>query len=672
LLRGYQIATRARLSKDVDFLLNDLDSLLELAGRPDSIGIVGACTIVTIYLFQVDPLRVLKYAVRAIKNADDIVLPDGKSVVIPDGKSLELLLVAVGSAAKTDTQIEGWLSALDELAPNHLRRMFDTESASELCCTICNGVWLRESDHTEPDWQGAMRELGRIENQARRLGIELLRIAAIRAQIIVEADYNRKLDVAVNLAKTALATSKENPKAEFLINEVLGHQYLYAQRFDDALEYLDRAARADVRSFPFLRMRCLLAAAQSSSHKNRLAAVEYCTRAAELARSEKGIPKQQVVVAFAEKAIACWYAGDRVAAFLNYEEVVRRLFECRSDNSKWRELFGLCGHVLGYFCSMSSTGNPPGAEFEYTVPQQGWFLVDRPRIAEMYDAQRDWSLAGQLTILAEALGLDEDACKWALEAVRIGRERNRPPAAESLLIYAVTQEILQERYGQALELALSSTLSMRIARIRSEGGNDAALDVAEYKQAEYVATIAGFLPIVFGLAKAWLSDPEKAHQSSMSLAESCRKIATSAARPDLWESAAKILEQSFQNDVRWQQLYEEGKAFSKRGDTSLQVICHLVSSLHAPPSTSFRLHASVLPYIEKQMSHYGMYRRIVLPFFRDFWLRSVEVDAFYYGTPSVLRGQLLLSARDLTKDKLKDFFQMIERGLGLTSNAEVG
>lgn len=92
----------------------------------------------------------------------------------------------------------------------------------------------------------------------------------------------------------------------------------------------------------------------------------------------------------------------------------------------------------------------------------------------MFDVGREWGLAAQLAYFAIALGRDEDAPRWALKAIESGRGGREEVLLSGLRMFAACQAILDDRYGEALDIALDAgtTIAAEYERWRNTSGHD--------------------------------------------------------------------------------------------------------------------------------------------------------------------------------------------------------
>jgi len=522
-----------------------------------------------------------------------------------------------------------------------------------------------------------------LESAAERLGSKLLWASSVRARIIVLSEYKGQLGEALNLANQAIAHLSGEVRSPFLIQEVVGRELVYAKRWSEALTWLDEALGWETDAFAFMRMQLLLTASQAASNTDVSKAIQYCERAVVLAETSEHIPNLQVVVALGEKAIAHWCAGDRVATYTCWDAAVERLLAAKSEDERWKKLFVICGHVSGYFVSVAHLGKPPQTDFEYKAPEPGMFLADYPAVICLYDPSRDWLIVAQLAMFAEAVGRDEDAARWALRAVEAGRGGYQEGISGALRLFAVGQAIIEDRYRDALEIAVdtSVTLSAEFAKQvskqaapQSQAGTklkpgEDQLE-APREQGEKHAAIMALIPIIFRMATRWLSDPEGVREDAANVADICIELANSSKSPDLWNSSGKLLNEIFATDASWLELSDRGNEFAAKGQTILHIICYMGAMMHSLPKHALKTQLAILPTLEAYLSHYGIFRRIVVPFVHAYWQNSLERSPFYFSAPGLLRDRLLGLAGVPPEAALKRSLREIRFSLGISPDEE--
>jgi len=665
-LRSLQIAVRFQLVKDYQWLLKDLDDLLAVADAKDAWGILGSCVTVVLSVGMNNASIGLKYLRNALRVVKVLEGPNGEPYKFPQNFRVTTLIWAVSAACNSGETVQEWLEVIGELSTADRKQFFDGRVSEEGCSAVCDGIWLNEDtskESSQRDWLKVLDLLRVIETRGRDWEAEELTTAAIRAQIIVYTDYVKNMDEAVRLAKFTLSQGDASALTKFLIGQVIGGALLNTAEPEKALEWLAPITDFSSLSFPRLRMLVALQAGAAVSTVDPRRAVEFANRGVEIARKDKRLRKLDIVIALAEKTLAVWNTGDRVSSFGYWEEALTRMLECEPRDAKWKRLFKLLGHASGYFCSMSAMGRPP--EPEYVAPTPGFFLIEREQLDELYDPQKDWFMPAQLAMFAEGVGRLDAASEWALRAVNLGRRLGGGDLTEGLVLYAIPKAIEEDRFGDALELALSGADALTKAYVAGTSETKRLPSEEEWRRAETKASGIGLVPAVFRLAKLWLSDREKFGSALLSVIDKCKDLEKRARTRGIWSRAGEAIEESFVDECDWHALYERATALERTGDPAARVIYFVGALLHATPADSLRLQLAVLPFLEETYGHYGIYRWSIIPFVRDFWLRNIESEAFRYSQPVAVRRRLVELNEKSQSHSEKEFLSEVSVGLGV-------
>jgi hypothetical protein len=683
LLRTHQCVAFLRRGKDAEYLLNDFDNLLSQAGQAQAFATTSGCALLALRLKDDQPSRANRYLSRALASGPSLTLPDGTTVTIPGDARLEHLLWATASAARTEADVQSWLSVLEGLSPDQLSRVFESEHAENGCVIFCDGVWLREAAKPaeEQQWAAVLGQLKMIEEAAARLGGLTLKACAVRAQIGLLAECVKDVDRALNLATQTLQSLGDGPIQRFLVMEIAGRECVYTERWRDAAEWLNQAVVLGGDAYPILRVDALIALSEAISHTvGAAAAVSPCEQAVQIARSTPDVPEIALVQALGENAIACWYAGDRGSAYRRVQECVERLLNSRSDKTIWKKAFMLAGHLCGYLSTVARFGKLPEGMTEYEPPRRGVFNTSNPDVAKLYDPNREWAIAGQVAIFAAALGNDEGAATWALRAVELGRTAQGGEISGLLKLYALTQAILDQRYLDALELAVEATAAVVSLATKPKDQQPASwasppktLSELSKSDAETVsvehALLMGFVPIVFGLARAWLSDSGSAAETADSVASRCRSMAQGTSSLEAWNRAADIVMRVFGKDASADELKELGEQFASIS-SSLHVACYLGAMLRVRPEHALKIQLAVLPFLERALEGHGVYRGIIVPFLRRFWENKVQQSPFYFREPSSTLELIKATGPLPAPLCVRQLLRGVALSLGLTLGAE--
>ena len=215
---------------------------------------------------------------------------------------------------------------------------------------------------------------------ASKVRFPLLHAAAIRTQIVILAECEKKIHEAVRRAEEALTESSTDDE-RFLLLEVTGRQLTYAARWDEGVKWLQDALALRATGFPIWERNVLITLSEGIGRLNVNDATNYTAKAVEVA--EKWILEpMQTAEALAEHSIALWFASDRVGALHALEKGVEILMTRELAAALWKKTFLLFLHVAGYFGAMAFSGSPPASSFE--TPRRGMFLATDNISEELY------------------------------------------------------------------------------------------------------------------------------------------------------------------------------------------------------------------------------------------------------------------------------------------------
>ena len=663
-LRAQQISVRRKLAKEFRYLLDDFEALFVSATGADGLGIVSGGLITAISMAQEEPTRANRYLIKVVRTLDALPSTDPLLADFPNYKEqTSSLFWLSASAIRSASELEQWFEALELLGSGQVEAVFQCDQAPEGCVNLCDKVWLAEDSKPAGarDWDVVLETLKKLESRAVRLGLSLLRTCSIRSQIVVLSEYKKQLHQANELALNTLQRIDGDIPAQFLINEALGRQFAYAADWKEAISFLQGALDLKTPLFPFLRVRALMTAAQAASELDREVAIRYCEAAVEFAREDEQLAEGQLLEALGEAGLVYWFAGDRKSAFRNWEEGVNRLLNTKVESDRWKLLFMLYGNIGAYFGFSGLTGKSPTATVAASTtivaaPRPGHFLAYYPQICQMYDPGREWSLIAALAFLADAVGEDTAAGKWALRALEAAQGTPGAEVSLPLRRYAMTQAIVDEEYLDALDMALDTAA----AAVGPPGITSAGAD------ADANALTSGLVPVLFRLATSWLHDKNDCRTIAASIADKCHKTAQVSVRRELWNTAANLTCEIFSESASWESLLEKGNSLAGAPREGLWLICYLGVILHSGPEAALNVQFATLPSLEAGLKLFGIYRRIVAPFVHAYWQSSVELKAFCFRAPTRTKERVTQLVDEPAEVSVKKLLSELASNLGVT------
>lgn len=666
-LRGLQIAARHRFAKPIGGLINDLENLVAQATDDEAwavfISAVHACPV----LAESNVVRANALLLSAIQRIATGRMPDGSPLEFPGEAKPELLVWSHVRGITTLDQLRNWLDTIAQFSPEQVERAFSDDIGQQGCVEVANRLWLLEADKPEEEreWATVLTALNYLDEQARRLGQDLLWACAVRARVVVLAEYLHDLDNALVVTREALARASFDPQVQFLIRECMGRQYVYAGRHREALGWLTEALAFHTTGFSLVRRDALLAASRGAGELDAASAIPYTRQAVQLVENSVEIPQTEMVKTLGELAVAEWLNGNLTETFQAIDRAAEVLLANKADTETWRDLFVIFGHVSGFLSMIAHTNVGPERTItgeQYLPPFRGIFQQARlTERAMRYDGRRDCFLFAQLALFAEAVGRDERVAVWASRGLEAARSANQAIVRSGLGLTTIPAFVIDGRYGEALEVGLDASAVQIALRRQEKAGldiltNEIDIDSAleslpndDREQAEYNAAIHALLPIAFHLQRRTLDQPGESRSDATEVIQLCRHIRETATDERFWYIAANILEQTFLGEMRGEELVEWGNGPELQPYSVLRILCYLGATLKRDISVRdvAQAHLAMMPTVYRLIAPpLAAYRRIVLPYLVEYWSTRFQRARGLFGSPQLL-GEALAEARQL-------------------------
>ena len=165
-----------------------------------------------------------------------------------------------------------------------------------------------------------------------------------------------------------------------------------------------------------------------------------------------------------ELAWAHWSLGDHVKAYGSMSGVIHGLLQSQEfAESRFREVLGKTGHVLGWMVSIEQSGAPPTHTLEgqpYAEPFPGFFSRPRPRIVEIPMPLHPSLLLTQLGMFAVACELDETAWNELSQAKNLAESQGLTYLQHFVDLQLADLAARNEGYREAFHLTLSGIRSL--------------------------------------------------------------------------------------------------------------------------------------------------------------------------------------------------------------------
>jgi len=621
-LRSMQIIVAAKLGRDIEPQLVLFDALLKEAGYAGW-GVAIASGTLAIHLVWNFSALANKYLVYALKEFPSARLPDGSSLPIGN-YPLEIMALMSAHTCKSDVDVDAWLATLRQFSKAQLQVLAASELAEDNVVIVCDGVWSRELQKPEQErnWTPVKAKLEDLEEAGKALDFPLLEAAAIRSRITVLAEFEGRIDDAMQVSEQALRVSVDGT-ARFLLLEVTGRQLVIADRKEEGRGFLTQALSCDGFREALLRRNVLVILAGMQDGNSTPSAVQYTEQAIKLARGGTLIDSI-VVGTLAEHGIAQWRIGDRSGSLTTLSEAVDLLLKIQQETDSWKALFYQVFGVLSYYSDVAHNGTPRGG---YVVPEQGWFLSSREDLAKAFRPEQTSYICIRVAMFADGLRDFEKAENWTLRAISLAEKHEEArDVVATQAKYALPSLLLKDdfaRAGKLFSLFAKSTQSSITQRLNSTAGRRtpeqeelvrAALSNSP-APAISLSKSSSAIPITLRLATRLL---QGASVEEVAAAIAAVQLETEAVSES--EDLAAALRRSFIEQAAWKALMDEaGDAHRDFKYVKAQTLM-VGAILKSPTDQSLYLQVRLMETLGQLFSgDSSLYRAIVAPFFVEYW-----------------------------------------------------
>jgi hypothetical protein len=504
-----------------------------------------------------------------------------------------------------------------------------SEMAEDNVTILCDGYWRRVylRPESEWDWGHVAQKLDTIDQTASAINFPLLEAAAIRTRIMLLAEWQHRIGDAVELAEASLRRFGRDD-CRFLISEVTGRQLAYANRKEEAIQWLNQALSCDGYQKSLWRRNVFITLADLWGQEDPKKAVDF-TRAAAKMAGDGALTETIFIETLVEHGIALWRADERLQCFRSFAEVVNRVFGVQAELDSWKGLFSRIFYVLSYYSDVAQHGNE---QPKYTEPEQGLFLSTNDKAHTFYKEEQKSYICIRLAMFADGVRDLESAAAWTWRAIE--HARHIPEAwtgARLPSYYAMPAALLANDFGRASELAsiLMSVDSEDIAAITKVASATASPDMtAKYEviaravPSQSKSSALRVIPILpLAIRLMFL----KLHGSTIVETSAHIKVIRTAIPAEIQpRHFGAALEEALVNDTDWQRLQQGGFEAISKSQFSRGLILCLGAMEKAPIVQSLYLQT----YLAQQFEGWfgttpSIYREIVAPMFKAYWERAV-------------------------------------------------
>jgi hypothetical protein len=665
-LRTLQVIVRQRSGKDTRFEIADLERLLA-EGEPHNhcqVAISASGGLLGIHVGEHDPslaIRALTRSIVAARRVPAGIITDPEEVDLQ--KVLLFALWAIPAWIRTDTQYTEWFAAVRQLSPDEIQEWREIPLAAQGSEVVASGIWGRTVD-TQPsasDWERVTLELRELHLWARSAGMTSLATSALRNQIIVIAEHKADLAEADLLARSGMQEFRETPRSLFLLADTIAKQhYLFGVDADAVRWYRTAFIHMDAVTADVQVPSLTLAGLAAESFDRGLARA-YLEQSVALS-ANSAVGALAGVTARGELGILLWNAGSREDFFSVWEGAAQELTTARLETKKWKTLFRIFGNCTGYFLSVGRQISSANADL--TVPFPGIFLRELKDINSMHNAEQEWLLPAQMSLLAESVGAYGKACQWA----RKTRIESGPLAVGTEALLA-TILIADELSASRMEAIITAAEIGDLDRPRDE---PKLLELDEARRVRALALITAqfrLVALTLEIARTVLTDQSSARAMAQTAALLSHQIAGRYPSSRMWHGAAEVFD-SFSSSMGWRSQWDKSLAARERGDTALQIMYSVAAIPGAGPAVSLQIQLNIVPWLEQMFSP-TLYHATVSRFVEEYWLWAIERFPMNFGLLQRTRTKIAEALQLEDKARVRAILDASAFSVGITLPEDV-
>lgn len=654
-LRGVQVAVRAKAGMPSDYALNELRKLL--ASVDDTftyLGALVACSYVSIYSWKANTRLALEFAIHA--TTQERSLSPELLTQIGIQRSVSELLLVVGPLLKTGGAVLAWMEAINQLSRAQLDCLLRSDMAAYCVWMTFDQLWLTEQRLPEAErrWPELLNCLEECERDALSDGISLIAACAFRAQQSIKIVHLCQAADAITRAKAFIQNAQEYSVEKFLVCQGTGLWLTDIGEWDAAHEWLDMASRTDTRDLDSLRLHNELTLAESQYRKG-IDPRPCFDKAVTLIDESDSLGDMDRITALAEKATWRWLAGDINECFLIWEFAASLLLAQTRRDRRWQHVFTLFGNHSSFFRAVAAKTEVGKS---VTPPRLGLFIGDVKDLSGLYSDGTQWILPATICWFAEAVKEYDKAAAWALRAVEIADQISGDPAGDFLLIAAIPNRLAERDYESAIDYARRSALAMTRPRklkvseeMRAANPEIAELEknqrVAPTLRAEAYAVVIGVLPALLDVIYLSIATEQSAHAAAASLCETCERIAQQSENPTLWTVAGEAVTAALTGSSDGSELLASAKDDAESEDT-LRLLLLSFGLAFAGRKTPKEVYISQARWAKWITTYYQSCKPLqsfVAKKLADFWSAWVQRDGFFFSNPMYMTRRLDESGR---------------------------
>lgn len=653
-LRSHQVIAAHRHGRGVAPYWQSLLTMMEGADEPNRWGVLLA----TNQLLTVGslPLPQLIEAARQLERIGGRApMPSGDQIETP-GWDQGFDLWIITPAIKGWAEFWIWVELLGSLSADRLRQVMASPEAAHVVQPLVDRLFIAaaEGQAGAGSMAQALEQLRRLEEWAVLHKADLLTACAIRGQMVIVGEYQKRHDDMEALAKRGMRLVAEVGPARGLLEFTYGSQLELAARHEEALPHLEEAVRDVHGQIPLNRVFAFLTATEAAFAAGKPFS-DYAEAALRAYEADEHTDNSLKARVFAEVAVSRWAVGKRPEAFDAIESAVSTVLAAKPTESI-QSLSVRIGHALGYFATVATTGRPPKGTTSgetYLAPTPSMFRGHNAAAITMYRARTGSAmLKAQLSALAFRTERQVRSHAWAESAFAEATDAGVPATTLFVASTVLDTQVRSGDAAAAIETAFVAARALRALNTERQAGRDPSRDDFRIDLRPGSSTATDDLdetalqfvlvPMVLRICEESGSDANTDRAAAQSAIDAIARLGRQVLPSDKWETMRSLL-QRFLERADERTVAADVQRISREHQGMVQLGAYLL--LSAWPSADFsrsailQVHAASFAFQIASISAPGTPERFA-EFLWSLWHSRLQLAPFRFGSPSMLARDL--------------------------------
>jgi hypothetical protein len=685
MLRTKQVMINRKLGENVDYLLNELEYLIFQPAHQEENNITRtfACFLLAIHFLQIDRMQSIKYMKEALTTYDNELYGLSGVDIVP-----EEMIWLLPHTLKNANEIDAWIDMINSLTEDQIKKAMKSELSHDCCLAIADRIWLNEHNKKkeERNWNEVINQFNRLEQVAEEKNFQLIKVCIARAKIVVLAEYLDKIDDAEQLAHAFLSEYNLTDAEKFLINSIIGKQFVFKKCYKKALPYFEEVLIINSEYYPLERLDALLEMSKCIGLNDSKRATELIEKALLIAKKNNFINDIQKAKIYGEYSISLWKEGKIKEAFEPLESAAEILLNSEDRLLSWKCVMTLLGHVTGYYSSIVSKGEPPKEVQDggiYTEPYRGIFLSENEQLENHFNQEKTVHLATLLFFYADSIKDYKNATKWlyiGYEMIKEYRVKNGIAAVH--LCYLPPYLILEDNVLEAIDVAFEAHMLLQASFLNEKNNlsylteninDEKILETNEdAKNIAYLAAVkSSIVPIMLCVCTQVIRNPSKAESLVSEVVKATEKYRNNEKYSQLWRGITDLFNLVTATSSNPMEIMARFSNVNEQYDTILKGISYITVTNHCTPEQALDLHLKSILWIEQAFRRDSIAKeKIINNYYKEYWIQRYVKDREYFSNTNII-DEKFKEVLQKEEPSFKEILLVMNEGLNIEIKPEV-